>query len=73
MLYTGMAFTEQGFDSMLEYLYTGAVHGVTEGHIDIDKLQASLAVAEFFHVDALARDAYEWANICGVEIDTTSV
>jgi hypothetical protein len=58
---------------MLEYLYTSSVPGVTEGHIDIDKLQSSLAAAEFFNVDALPCDAYEWANICGVEIDTTSV
>jgi hypothetical protein len=72
-LCTGITFSEQGFDSMLEYLYTGSVPGVTEGNIDIDKLQASLVAAEFFNVDALRSDAYEWANICGVEIDTTSV
>jgi hypothetical protein len=57
---------------MMEYLYTGAVPGVTEGHLDINKLQASLVAAEFFHVEALARDAHEWADICGVEIDTSA-
>jgi hypothetical protein len=56
---------------MMKYLYTGSVPGVTEAYLDVDKLQASLLAAEFFHVAALARDAHDWADICGVEIDTS--
>jgi hypothetical protein len=67
----GIAFNEQGFDSMMEYLYTGAVQGVTLGQLNVDKLQSALLAAEFFHVDALAQDAQYWAALCGVEIDTT--
>jgi hypothetical protein len=67
----GIAFNEQGFDCVMEYLFTGAVQGVTAGRLDVDKLQAALLAAEFFHVDALAQDAQYWAALSGVEIDTT--
>eukprot|EP00953_Heterococcus_sp_UTEX-ZZ885_P012339 7073-Heterococcus_DN1.PRE.1 len=70
--YDGVAFSEQGFDSMMEYLYTGAVQGVTVGQLDIDRLQAALQAAEFFHLDALAQDAQHWATLCGVVIDTAT-
>jgi hypothetical protein len=56
---------------MMQYLYTGAVPGVTEAFLDVGKLQASLLTAEYFHVAALARDAHDWADICGVEIDNS--
>jgi hypothetical protein len=56
---------------MIEFLYTGAVQGVTVGRLDVDKLQAALLAAEFFQVDALAQDAQHWAALCGIEIDTT--
>jgi hypothetical protein len=72
LLFSGIAFSEQGFDSMMEYLYTGAVPGVTAAYMDISKVQASLVAAEFFGVGALARDAHEWAAICGVEIDCST-
>jgi hypothetical protein len=70
--YAGVAFSEQGFDSLMEYLYTGAVQGVTVGQLDIDRLQAALQAAEFFHLDALAQDAQHWATLCGVVIDTAT-
>jgi hypothetical protein len=54
----------------MEFLYRGAVQGATVGRVDIDKLQAALLAAEFFHVDTLAQDAHDWAAICGVEIHT---
>jgi hypothetical protein len=57
---------------VMEYLHTGAVQGVTTGHLDIDKLRAALLAAEFFHVGAPAQDAQSWAALCGVEIDTSS-
>jgi hypothetical protein len=41
VLTTRAAFNEQGFDSVMEYLYTGAVQGITTGRSDIDKLQAA--------------------------------
>eukprot|EP00953_Heterococcus_sp_UTEX-ZZ885_P005783 3582-Heterococcus_DN1.PRE.2 len=72
LCYAGAAFNERGFDNVMEYLYTGAVHGVTVGRLDIDKLQSALLAAEFFHVDALAQDARDWAALCGVEIDASS-
>jgi hypothetical protein len=53
----GLAFNEQRFDSVMEYLYTGAVQGVTVGHLNIDKLPTALVAAEFFHVDTLAQVA----------------
>jgi hypothetical protein len=56
---------------MMEYLYAGAVRGVTEGHIDVSKLQASLVAAEFFGVGALVGGAHEWADICGVVMDNS--
>jgi hypothetical protein len=56
---------------MMQYLYTGAVPGVTEAFLDVGKLQASLLTAEYFHVAALARDAHDWADICGVKIDNS--
>jgi hypothetical protein len=31
----------------MEYLYTGAVHGVTVGRVDIDMLQAALPATKF--------------------------
>jgi hypothetical protein len=43
----------------MEYLYTGAVHGVTVGREDIDMLQAALPATEFFHEDALAQNAQD--------------
>jgi hypothetical protein len=45
----------------MEYLYTGAVQGVTARRLDIDKLQAALLAAEFLHVDESAQDAQDWA------------
>jgi hypothetical protein len=65
-----MAFHEQGFDSIMEFLYTGVVQGVTVGRLNFTRLQAAVLAAEFFHVDALAHDAQAWAAVCGVEIDT---
>jgi hypothetical protein len=43
----------------MEYSYTGAVHGVTVGRVDIDMLQAALPATEFFHVDALTQDTQD--------------
>jgi hypothetical protein len=68
----GIAFNEQGFDSVMEYVYTGAVQGVTVGRLNIDKVQAALLAAELFHVDALAQDAQDWAAWCGVADDTST-
>eukprot|EP00953_Heterococcus_sp_UTEX-ZZ885_P013018 7441-Heterococcus_DN1.PRE.2 len=45
--------------------YDGAVQSVTLGQLDVDKLQSALLAAEFFHVDALAQDARDWAELCG--------
>jgi hypothetical protein len=44
---------------MMEYLYTGAVQGVTVGRLDIDKLQAAQLHQQLssYNVDALAQDA----------------
>jgi hypothetical protein len=44
---------------VMEYLYTGAVQGVTVGCLAFNKLHAAVLAAEFFHVDALAQNAQD--------------
>jgi hypothetical protein len=65
----GSDFTEQGFDCVIEYVYTAAVAGVTYGHLDSDKLQAALQAAQYFALDALTDDAVKWAKLHGVAIE----
>jgi hypothetical protein len=58
-------FSEQEFDSLIEFLYIKAVQGIsrTAIAIGIHKLQAAPLAAEFFHLDALAHDAQVWAAL----------
>jgi hypothetical protein len=66
---TGNDFTEEGFGSITEYLYTGAVEGVTCGILDCDKLQATLQAAQYFNLDTLDTTAHKWAERNGATIE----
>jgi hypothetical protein len=59
LCFAGIAFNEQGFDSVMDHLYTGTIEGVTVGCLDINKLHAAVLAAEFFHVDALTQDTQD--------------
>jgi hypothetical protein len=59
---SGNDFTEEGFASVIEYLYTGAVVGVTCGILDCDKLQATLQAAQYFNLTMLDKAARSWAQ-----------
>jgi hypothetical protein len=66
---TGNDFTEDGFGSIIEYLYTGAVLGVTCGIPDCDQLQATLQAAQYFDVSTLGVVARNWAQTNGITIE----
>jgi hypothetical protein len=66
---TGNDFTEDGFGCITEYLYTGAVVGVTCGIPDCDKLQATLQAAQYFDLRALSLAARSWAQTNGITIE----
>eukprot|EP00953_Heterococcus_sp_UTEX-ZZ885_P036813 18952-Heterococcus_DN1.PRE.2 len=68
--YDGDDFTEEGFASLIEYLYTGAVASVTCGTLDCDKLQATLQAAQYFNLDSLDTAARKWAERSGVAIES---
>eukprot|EP00953_Heterococcus_sp_UTEX-ZZ885_P017904 10014-Heterococcus_DN1.PRE.3 len=70
LTYDGSDFTEEGFECILEYVYTSAVRGVTHGALDCDKLQATLQAAQYFNADILDSVARKWAEQCGVTIAT---
>jgi BTB/POZ domain len=63
-------FTEEGFASLIEYLYTGEVVGVTYGILDCDKVQATLQAAQYFNLMTLDTAAFSWAQTSGVTVAT---
>jgi BTB/POZ domain len=65
---TGSDFTEEGFECIMEYVYTSAVRGVTYGVLDCDKLLATLQAAQYFNIDALDTAARKWAEQFDVTI-----
>jgi hypothetical protein len=69
-LITGNDFTEDGFASILEYLYTRAVAGVTCGIIDCDKVQATLQAAQYFNLGTLSIATRSWAQTNGITIES---
>ena len=69
LIYTGSDFTEQGFASIIECLYTGVVVGVTCGVLDCDKLQATLQAAQYFNLTILDTAARSWAQASGVTVE----
>jgi BTB/POZ domain len=46
-------FTEQGFDSVMEYLYTARVNSATTGLVDLAKVHSILQAAQYFSLDSL--------------------
>jgi hypothetical protein len=66
MTFTGSDFTVEGFASIIEYLYTGAVVGVTYGKLDCDRLQCTLQAAQYFNLPILDTAARSWAQTSGV-------
>ena len=63
---TGTDFTPQGFDAMLEYLYTSAVEGATERRYNVPKMQSTLKAAGFFGLPKLAEKVNNWAEASGL-------
>eukprot|EP00953_Heterococcus_sp_UTEX-ZZ885_P000367 730-Heterococcus_DN1.PRE.3 len=66
--YDGSDFTEEGFASIIEYLYTGSVVGVTCDILDCDKVQATLQAAQYFNLPTLDKAARSWAQTSGVTV-----
>eukprot|EP00953_Heterococcus_sp_UTEX-ZZ885_P000368 730-Heterococcus_DN1.PRE.4 len=62
-------FTKGGFASVIEYLYTGAVAGVTCGILDCDKLQDTLQAAQYFNLPTLDTAARGWTQTSGVAVE----
>jgi hypothetical protein len=69
VILAGSDFTEEGFASIIEFLYTGAVVGVTYGILDCDKLQATLQAAQYFNLPTLDTAARGWAQASGVTVE----
>jgi BTB/POZ domain len=57
----GSDFTEEGFECIVSFLYTGSVDGVTTGVLDATKLAAALQAADHFKLDALRHSAEQFA------------
>jgi hypothetical protein len=70
LLHQGAKFTEEGFDSVMEYVYTSAVTDVTHGVLNVDKLKATLQAAKYFNPQELHTAARKWAQQCGFAIPT---
>jgi hypothetical protein len=68
----GNDFTEEGFASIIEYLYTGDVVGVTCGILNCDKLQAALQAAQYFDMMTLDTAARSWAQTTGATVEASS-
>ena len=66
LLVAGTDFTPQGFDAILEYLYTSAVKGATEGRYDLPKMQVTVKAAGFFGLSKLAERVKMWAQASGI-------
>ena len=62
----GSDSTEQGFDCMLEYLYTSHVQGATDGVVVMDKVHATLQAAGFFGLPKLAEAVRHWIKTLGI-------
>jgi BTB/POZ domain len=69
-LFAGDDFKAEGFESMVHYLYSGSVNGVTAGLLNTDKAAAALQAADFFGVTALRRAVEQCAQRCGAIIET---
>jgi BTB/POZ domain len=50
---TDTDFTEQGFDSVMEYLYTARVESATTGLVDLAVVHTTLQAAQYFSLDSL--------------------
>ena len=63
---TGSDFTVEGFEAVLEYLYTSAVRGATEGEYSLTKMQVTVQAADFFGLPKLAEAVTRWSSCCGI-------
>jgi hypothetical protein len=68
-LITGEDFTTEGFEFMIQYLYSGSVTGVTTGVLSADKAAVALQAADFFGVTALRRAIEQCAQRCEATIE----
>ena len=67
-LYKGSDFTVEGFEAVLEYLYTTAVQGATEGEYNLTRMHAVRQAADFFGLPKLADAVTSWAGACGIDV-----
>jgi hypothetical protein len=70
VLYTGNDFTEEGFDCVIQYVYSGMLNGVTIGLLDTDKAAAALQAADFLGLTALRQATEAFAQQCGASLAT---
>jgi hypothetical protein len=58
----GSDFTEEGFECVVSFLYTGSVDGITTGvALDTAKQAVALQAADHFKLDALRHSAEQFA------------
>ena len=69
-MHTGTDFTEAGFNTMIEWLYTGAAVGVTHGVTNAPLTAAALQAAEFFGLPTYRDAISAHAAACGQSVPT---
>jgi hypothetical protein len=57
-------FTAQGFEAVLEYLYTGQIVHATTGGINCALANAALQAAQFFCLDSMRASIWRWSKAC---------
>ena len=60
-------FTVEGFEAVLEYLYTSGVEGASDGKYSIAKMEATVQAADFFGLPKLISRVKKWAALCGLD------
>ena len=68
-LSVGSDFTVEGFEAVLEYLYTTAVQGSTEGEYNLMQMHAVRQAADFFGLPNLGNAVIRWASACGIDVE----
>eukprot|EP00953_Heterococcus_sp_UTEX-ZZ885_P003762 2545-Heterococcus_DN1.PRE.3 len=73
LITAGTNFTAEGFKCVLEYLYTGAVTGVTttdsSSSVDATKLRHTVQAARYFSMPKLKAAALQSAQAAGVAVE----
>jgi hypothetical protein len=64
LLHTGDNFTAQGFEAVLEYLYTGLIAHASTGGMHCGLANAALQAAQFFCLDSMRASIWRWSKAC---------